>query len=81
MTEPSNQIVTTETEPTPMSPLTRFLRTALQVVVALAAAIPTAAAFFNVSAETSAKFVGYMGGIVAIVSALHNALNSKQSTT
>lgn len=79
MSEPTNQVVTTETEPAPMSPLTRFMRTALQVAVALAAAVPSAAAFFNVSATTSAKFVGYMGGIVAVISALHNALNSRQS--
>lgn len=79
MTEPPNQVVTTDTEPSTMSPLTRFIRTALQVLAALIVAVPTAAAAFNVSAETSAKFVGYMGGIVAIVSALHNAFNARQS--
>jgi len=31
------------------------------------------------SAETSAKFVGYMGGLVALISALHNAFNSRQA--
>lgn len=79
--EPPNQIVTTVTEPTPMSPLTRFIRTALQVAVALAAAVPTLAALFDVSAETSAKLTAGMGVLVTLVSALHNAYNSRQAAT
>lgn len=78
--EPTNQVVTTDTEPALIGPLTRFMRTVLQILVALIAAVPTAAAAFNVSAQTSAKFVGFMGGVVAIMSALQNAFNSKQAT-
>lgn len=79
MSEPSNQILTTETEPTPMSPLTRAIRTALQVVIAFAAAVPTMAALFDVSAEQSAKLTAGMGVLVTLVSALHNAINARQS--
>lgn len=80
MTEPSNQVITTETEPTPMSPLTRWIRTALQVAVAFAAAVPALAAIFDVSAELTAKLTAGMGVLVALVSAIHNAFNARQST-
>lgn len=76
--EPS-QIVTTVVEPAAMSPLTRFIRTSVQVIIALAAAIPTLAAIFDVSAEVSAKLTAGMGVLVTLVSALHNAFNARQS--
>ncbi len=78
MTEPSN-IIVTASEPAVLGPLKRWLRTIVQVCIALAAAIPALAAVFNVSAETSAKLTGGMGALVALVSALHNAFNAQTS--
>lgn len=79
--EPSNQVITTETEPAPMTPLTRWIRTALQVAIAFAAAVPALAAIFDVSAELTAKLTAGMGVLVALVSAIHNAFNARQSPT
>lgn len=76
MTEP---VIDTATEPAVMSPATRFVRTLLQVVIAVAAAIPAAAALVNLSAETSAKVTGIAGAAVVIASAAHNAFNARQA--
>lgn len=78
--EPTAQVVTTATEPAVLGPMTRWLRTVLQVVLAVAAAVPTAAALFNLSAETSAKVTAFTGAVVVIASALHNVANAKKAT-
>lgn len=78
MTETQNPLAT-EGEPAIMGPLTRWIRTILQVLGALIVAVPTATAAAGISAMTSAKVVGVMGGIVIAVSAVQNALNSQRA--
>jgi hypothetical protein len=73
-------IINTPTEPAKMSPVTRWVRTFVQVIIAVAAAIPAAAALLDLSAETAAKVTGFAGAAVLIVSALHNALNQAHDT-
>lgn len=70
------QVIQTVTEPAILGPFTRWTRTLLQVVVALAAAIPVATAVFDVPATTAAKLTAAMGALVALVSAVHNAVNA-----
>lgn len=72
-----SQVVRTVSEPAIVGPLTRWSRTLLQVVVALAAAIPLAVAVFDVPATLAAKLTAAMGGLVALVSAIHNWLNAR----
>lgn len=77
-TPTTTDVVTTKTEPAKMSPLTRWYRTLIQIAGALVVAIPTSAASFGISAEKALKYSAFMGGIVAVASAVHNALNAKQ---
>lgn len=71
------QVLQTVSEPAILGPLTRWSRTVLQVVIALAAAVPLATVVFDVPATLSAKLAAAMGGLVAFVSAVHNALNAR----
>lgn len=77
--EPPNQVVTTETEPAVLGPKTRVLRTVLQVVAALAVAIPTLAKAFNMTEANTAKVTAAMGLITVIASIVHNTYDSKQA--
>jgi hypothetical protein len=67
------------TQPTPPAAPTQsrtarhVLRTFIQVMVAEAAAIPSLASAFNISAGTTAKITGGVGVIVVLVTALQNA--------
>lgn len=78
---PQTQLVTTAAEPAVIGPLTRWLRTVVQVLGALIVTIPTAAAAFNVSGSTSAKYVSMMGAAVLVISGIINAINAKSSPT
>lgn len=77
--EETKNPLTTATEPAVMSPLTRWIRTVLQVLAGLVVSVPVAASLVGLPATTSVKAVGIMGAIVAIVSGIQNALNSKGS--
>jgi hypothetical protein len=77
MTEPANQVLTTDTEPAVLGPRTRILRTILQVVAALAVAIPTLAAAFNMTAANTAKVTAAMGVLTTIASIVHNGFDAK----
>ena len=77
MTEPA---IDTITEPAPMTPAVRFLRTLLQVVIAIAAATPAAVALVGLSAETTAKVTGIAGACVIVASAIHNTVNQVRSS-
>lgn len=75
--EPPKQVLTTDTEPAVLSPKTRILRTMLQVVAALAVAIPTLAKAFNMTEANTAKVTAAMGAITVLASIIHNTYDSK----
>lgn len=78
---PADQGLTTTIEPAPLTPFRRWYRTVVQVLLALALAVPSAAALFDLSAPTSAKISATMGALAIIVSAIHNAINARQAAT
>lgn len=61
-----------------MTPAQRILRTAIQVIIGLAAAVPAAVAAIGgeVDAALAAKVVGFAGAAIIIVTALQNALEA-----
>lgn len=66
---------------TPLTPRRRFLRSVVQVVLAVGAAIPTAVQLLGLSAATAAKVTGVAGAVVLIVVAAQNALEAKTGRT
>lgn len=78
--EPANQVLTTATEPAVLGPRTRVLRTLLQVVAALAVAVPAAAKAFNMTAANTAKVTAAMGLITVVASIVHNVYDAKKAT-
>lgn len=74
--EEANNPITTPSEPAAISPGLRVLRTVLQVLVAVAVAIPSAAAMFSMSAEKSAQVAAMAGAFVIVASAVQNSLNA-----
>jgi hypothetical protein len=71
-----DQVMSTNTEPALLGPLTRWYRTIIQVVLAVLAAIPAVVAALDLPAETATKVVGMAGAAVIVVSAIQNAFNS-----
>lgn len=78
--EPPNQVVTTDTEPAVLGAKTRILRTVLQVIAALAVAIPSLAAAFNMTAANTGKVTAAMGLITVIASIVHNTYDATQAS-
>lgn len=60
------------------TPLQRVKRTALQVMIAVAAAVPNVVALLDIPAELAAAVVGWSGALVVLLSAVHNALGEPQ---
>lgn len=58
-------------------PVARIARSVIQVVLAVAVAVPTAAALFDFSAATSARFSAFAGAVVILVTAAQNGLEAK----
>lgn len=56
---------------------TRVLRTVLQVLVAVAGAVPAAVALLPVSATNVAWIVGIAGALVVLVTAVQNVIESR----
>lgn len=64
--------------PAPVTPNKRIIRTAVQVVLAVLIAIPTAVAVLPLSAGAASKAVGMAGGLVVLISAAWNAYDRSQ---
>lgn len=77
---PTDQTIVTDTEPALLGPLQRWYRTIFQVVIALLVAVPSAVALLDISTELAAKITGVTGALLILVSAIHNAVNSKVAT-
>lgn len=71
----------TDTKPARMTPQRRVGRTAVQVLLAVFAAIPTAVATLPVSAELAAKIVGVAAAVVLLVNAAWNAYEAATGHT
>lgn len=77
---PTDQTIVTDTEPALLGPLQRWYRTIFQVVIAVLVAVPSAVALLDISTELAAKITGLAGAALIVVSAIHNAINSKVAT-
>lgn len=59
-----------------MTPIQRVLRTVVQVLIAVAVAVPSAVALLDIDKALAAKIVGVAGALVIVVTALQNALEA-----
>lgn len=57
-----------------LSPLARFVRTALQTIIAFGVSFPVLIGVFGFTATTTAKVTSVVAGIVVVASAIQNTL-------